>query len=265
VSSASVIGHLFDRVGVRADGAALEARVRFLVRDNATNRPLYAGIDAIDAGALADTAFASPTTWASWALAGALSCLFVQLERNDGIDGVEQFLVSRNRATWAVRRDARGALPFEFHNDRQLLVLQAELVEAVDGSHDVVLLVTECLWNRVYRGNKDRATRMATAHALVDGEPFRAPPCVRRADAGDERARFITDVIYKPHMTALTADAVVRATPPALRRFNVVGIAFRDSTATHTPAPLGVSEYTLPLTGARTERVLELLRHPLVE
>lgn len=251
---------------MRADAAALEARVRFLVRDNPTNRPLYAGLDTLDASAIADAVFATPTTWATWALAGAEPCLFVQLAAAGGSDGVEQFLVARNRSTWAVRRDAHGALPFRFENDRQLLVLQAELVAATDGSHDVVLLVTECLWNRAYRGNKDRASRMAMAHALVDGEPFRAPPCVRRTDDNDgDRARCLADVIYKPHMTALTADAVVRATPPALRRFTVVGIAFRDSTAVHTPAAAGASAYTLPLVGARTERVLALLRHTLVE
>jgi len=280
---------LASRIGTQLSDrarACLESNFRFLVRDNADNVSLYAGIASQDVTAIDDEKFRDfcastldSSFWATWALADAEPCLLLQL-RNDLVDECSEqrqrggelswpsesrlFIVAADRGIYELNSDREREQPFVFRRPNSntgsmtfpVLALQGELV--VDArSTRVVFLGTECLFNRVYCGRVDRQTRMSHARALIEGEPARAPILQRneKLNPADATApRMLASIEYKPHMTALHAEAVVVARPPPPLidgRFEVDGIELRCSSSSHTHAPAGASAYRLAAT-ART-------------
>lgn len=256
--------------------SAVETRFKFLLRDNAKRNDVYVGLQHLALESLDDDEFArlctevlSSTFWATWSLDDAEPCLLVQLTRSSD-KHVEMFLVEPSRRMHALRRDGNGVLPFEFRrfnssageHTHPTLVLQGELVRSRE-SERVSFAATECLWNgRSYLGNTDRQSRMNVARACIDAEPFKRPLLTRGTlDPAHDPSTVLANVLYKPHVTSLQAEAVVKDVPRAFREFTVDGIELRSSIATHTLAAEGPSAYTLALSSSasRIRRLLDAL------
>jgi len=103
-------------------------------------------------------------------------------------------------------------------------------------SRDLVFFASECLWSRVYRGNKDMQTRMAQARTIVEGEPYVQAMLVVNHDDNAVDPLSSLHVAYKPHMTALQAHAVTHDVPEVLRGVELCGVEMRPSDGLHVPA-----------------------------